>query len=50
MAYALSITIDLPFDETVEATRDALTTSGFGVVSDIDMHATFGPPTALDKH
>ena len=42
MAYALSITIDLPFDETVEATLDALTTSRFGVVSDIDMHATFG--------
>jgi uncharacterized protein (DUF302 family) len=42
MAYALSITIDLPFDEAVAATRDALSTSGFGVVSDIDMHATFG--------
>ena len=42
MTYALSITMDRPFDETVEATRAALTTSGFGVVSDIDMHATFG--------
>ena len=42
MAYGLSITVDLPFDAAIEATRDALVSSGFGVVSDIDMHATFG--------
>ena len=42
MTYALTITVDLPFDAAIEATREALATSGFGVVSDIDMHATFG--------
>lgn len=42
MTYALTITVDLPFEAALEATRDALVTSGFGVVSDIDMRATFG--------
>ena len=42
MTYAMTITVDLPFDATIEATREALATSGFGVVSDVDMHATFG--------
>lgn len=42
MSYALTITVALPFDAALEATREALVASGFGVVSDIDMHATFG--------
>ena len=42
MTYALSITIDLPFDETVEATRDALTTRGVGVGCVNDNPAYFG--------
>ena len=41
MTYALTITIALPFNAAIEVTREALTTNGFGVVSDIDMHATF---------
>lgn len=50
MSYALTVTVDLPFESAVERTRDALADSGFGVVSDIDMHATFaaklGAPAA----
>lgn len=42
MTYALTVTVDLPFDEAMQATRDALAGSGFGVVSDIDMQATLG--------
>ncbi len=42
MTYAMTITVDLPFDAALEVTREALVTSGFGVVSDIDMQATFG--------
>ena len=42
MTYGLTITVDLPFESAIEVTRDALVSSGFGVVSDIDMHATFG--------
>lgn len=42
MTYALTITVDLSFAEAMEATREALASSGFGVVSDIDMHETFG--------
>jgi uncharacterized protein (DUF302 family) len=42
MTYALTISVELPFDAALEVTREALATSGFGVVSDIDMHATFG--------
>lgn len=42
MTYALTVTVDLPFDAAVEATREALAANGFGVVSDIDMQSTFG--------
>ncbi|HET6968160.1 MAG TPA: DUF302 domain-containing protein [Ornithinibacter sp.] len=41
MTYALTVTVDLPFDAAVEATREALAGSGFGVVADIDLQATF---------
>ncbi len=40
MSYALSTTIDRPFAETVQATRDALADQGFGVLSEIDLAAT----------
>lgn len=41
MTYALTITIDLPFPAALEATREALGASGFGVISDIDLQSTF---------
>jgi uncharacterized protein (DUF302 family) len=41
VSYAHTITVDLPFDAAVQATRDALATHGFGVLADIDIHAAF---------
>lgn len=52
MTYALTITVDLPFPAALEATREALGASGFGVISDIDMRSTFsdklGPAAASE--
>jgi uncharacterized protein (DUF302 family) len=35
--YGFSKTIDLPFEEAVEKTREALKSEGFGVLSEIDI-------------
>lgn len=40
MAYYFSKIVDLPFEQAVERTREALAEQGFGVVTDIDMQAT----------
>lgn len=41
MTYTLSTTIDLPWDEAVERTRDALAAQGFGILTEINVRATF---------
>ncbi len=40
MAYALSTTVDQPFEHTLAATRSALADQGFGVLTEIDLAAT----------
>ena len=40
MSYYMAISVDMPFDQTVEKVRGALETEGFGVLSDIDVKAT----------
>ena len=40
MGYALSVTVDQPFETTVQATRAALDTQGFGVLTEIDLQST----------
>lgn len=41
MNYGMSRTIDRPFDEVNAEVRAALVEQGFGIVSEIDMQATF---------
>lgn len=41
MSYTIRTTIDGEFEETLEATIDALESEGFGILSDIDMQAAF---------
>ncbi|MFP5417031.1 MAG: DUF302 domain-containing protein [Actinomycetes bacterium] len=44
MNYALSIDLELPYDEVVRQTREALAANGFGIVAEIDLQKTL-----LDK-
>ena len=40
MGYALSTTVNQPFDVTLTATRQALADQGFGILTEIDLTAT----------
>ncbi|WEV77299.1 DUF302 domain-containing protein [Janibacter cremeus] len=40
MQYALTTTVEAPFTEALEATREALSEQGFGVLTEIDLAAT----------
>jgi uncharacterized protein (DUF302 family) len=46
MSYGSSVTLHQPFDEVVTAVRIALATQGFGVITEVDVQATF--KTKLD--
>ncbi|TFD28469.1 DUF302 domain-containing protein [Cryobacterium sp. TMT2-23] len=48
MTYAHTITVDAPFDVAVQLTRVALAAQGFGVLSEIDVHATFAEKLGAD--
>jgi uncharacterized protein (DUF302 family) len=47
-AYAITRTVDLPFDETVERVTAALATEGFGVLTTIDVRETLKTKLELD--
>lgn len=47
-AYGMSITIDRPFDESVEAARVALAAEGFGILMEADLQATFRKKLGLE--
>ncbi|MFF1905954.1 DUF302 domain-containing protein [Kitasatospora sp. NPDC058218] len=40
MDYGITITLDIPFAETVERVRAALAEQGFGILTEIDVQAT----------
>ena len=48
MSYHFSKTIDMPFDEAVAATTDALGKHGFGVLTEIDVQATLKKKLGVD--
>ena len=41
MSYTHTTTLPLPWDEAVQRTRDALAEQGFGILSEINVRATF---------
>ena len=40
MTYTLATTVDLPWTETVDRTRDALSAQGFGILTEINVRST----------
>ena len=48
MRYAITTTVDAPFDQTLAATRDALADQGFGVLTEIDLAATLKAKVGAD--
>lgn len=41
MNYALTVTISLPYEEAISVTKQELANQGFGVLTEIDIRATF---------
>jgi uncharacterized protein (DUF302 family) len=41
MTYTHAITVDLSYEDAVERTREALSEQGFGILTEIDVRATF---------
>ncbi|MBW7934881.1 MAG: DUF302 domain-containing protein [Gemmatimonadaceae bacterium] len=46
--YGITIQLDRPFDQTVEATRAALAAEGFGILVEADLQATFKKKLDVD--
>ena len=47
--YTLAATTELPYDEAVMATREALAAEGFGVLCEIDVQATLKTKLDVDR-
>lgn len=48
MGYTLTTTVQRPYEETVEAVREALGEQGFGVLTEIDIKATLKKKLDVD--
>lgn len=46
--YGFNITLDSPFDTTLQAVTEALKKEGFGILSDIDVQATLKTKLNID--
>ena len=47
-SFAIAVTVDRPFAQVLDATREALAAEGFGVLTEIDMQATLRAKTGAD--
>ena len=47
-SYTLGVTVPLEYEDTVTATRSALAEQGFGVLTEIDLRATFRAKLDVD--
>jgi uncharacterized protein (DUF302 family) len=48
MSYALSTTVDAPYERAVDAVKEALGEQGFGVLTEIDIKATLKQKLDVD--
>ena len=48
MGFTISRTLQMPYAEAVDATRDALSAEGFGILTEIDLAATMKAKLDLD--
>lgn len=48
MSYVFSKTLDIPFDDAVAKTREALAAEGFGVITEIDVQKTLKAKIDVD--
>ena len=48
MSYALSTTLDLPYDAALARVRDALAEQGFGILTEIDLQSTLKKKLRVD--
>ena len=48
MTYTLSTSVNAAYDETVDATREALAEQGFGILTEIDLKATLKEKLDVD--
>ena len=46
--YGISTTVDLPYEQAVERTREALGKEGFGILTEIDVRATLKKKLGAD--
>lgn len=48
MSYALSTTVEQPYEQTVDKVREALAGQGFGILTEIDIRATLREKLDVD--
>lgn len=41
MTYTRTVTVDMPYEQAMERTRAALAEQGFGILTEVDVNATF---------